>query len=609
MKANTIKLSYHVLLGFIAYKILSLASSIVLSYKYGASQYSDAFVTAQAIPVFISSAVMALAAGMFYNQAKKDKQINIALILTVIILIVSAVSAAAYLYLNFSVKIFAYGFDENTAAIASGILKMTVFASIPMLVICSIKSYARNTNSTISVLLESVPVFTAIITGVLISEADSVSVIGTYSLTGYIIAAVLIILLLYININKNNNKNKTSNKNNKQNENIKHYIIYLAPVCLNLFIYQIVYYVDRNVASALSAGSISILFYSQNIVQVITCILFFIVTANMLSMKRNIAKNEIKSAQESMMINADNIILVFVPVSMFVICFAGPIVMGLFERGAFTGTNRLLTSRILIAYALGILPMGLKFLLDNIFFSLSDRKTPIIASVIAIVINIGLDFLLVIPLKLFGIALASAISYVIAAALMTIKLKNKVDADKIVLAVKNMLKVLLSGIPVSIITLIVFSAIFYSVTSTLAHIILCMLSAAIVFALGYKYTLKHICDDVDLRVNIKSLRKKEIIYYPLPVTAVGTDMGYEIIKDVKYSEKQKIKFKDIINMKNAKKAAQSEFAFKVVNSCKKFFNETIPQYYNKAKNSLYKNVRNFARFIKNKIVKAEKKDN
>jgi putative peptidoglycan lipid II flippase len=118
MKANTTKLSYHVLIGFIAYKILSLASNIVLSYKYGASQYSDAYVTAQAVPVFYRIFSYGLNCGMFYNQAKKDKKINIALVLTVMIIIASAVSAAGYLYPDLSVKIFAYGFDDNATAAA-----------------------------------------------------------------------------------------------------------------------------------------------------------------------------------------------------------------------------------------------------------------------------------------------------------------------------------------------------------------------------------------------------------------------------------------------------------------------------------------------------------
>jgi putative peptidoglycan lipid II flippase len=444
-------------------------------------------------------------------------------------------------------------------------------------------------------------VFSAIIIGVLISQADSLNILGTYSLAGYALSALLMIFLLF------KIKKKTEGKIKNEKEDIKNYIIYLAPVCLNIFIYQIVYYFDRNIASTLSAGSISILFYTQNIIQIITGVLFFIITLSLLSMRKNIAKNNMKSAQESMITNTNNIILVFVPVSMFIICFAGPIVMGLFERGAFTGTNRLLASRILIAYALGILPIGLKFILDNIYFSFSDRKTPIIASAIAIILNIGLDFLLVIPLKLFGIALASAISYIIAAALMTFKLKNKVDADKIVLAVKNMLKVLFSAIPISIVTLIIFSAIFYSMTSTLAHIILCMLSAAIIFVLGYRYTLKHICDDVDLRVNIKSLKKKEIIYYPSAVTATGMDIGYEIIKDVKYSEKQRIRLNDIINLKYIKKAIQAKFVHKMIDTDKKFFKETIPQYYNKAKNSIYNTIRDLVLFIKNKILNRKKK--
>lgn len=602
MKAKTIKLSYHVLIGFILYKLLSLASNIVLSYKYGASQYSDAYIAAMAVPVFIVSFTMAVTSGLFYKQAKKEKKLNIFFVSTVMILIALIISAAGFLYPDIFMKIFAYGFDENISAFAAGILKITVFACVPILVICSIKSYARGANSTLSILIESIPVFTAVIIGILISETDSLNVLGISSLTGYMVSAVLIIMLLFISKNKSDN-------NNKKKEDIKYTIIYLAPICLNLFICQSGYFFDRNFASTLSSGSISALFYSQNIIQVITGILFFIITVNFFSLKKSIIKNDIKATHESIIKNTDNIMLVFVPVSFFIICFASPIVMGLFERGAFSGNNRLLTSRILIAYAIGILPMGLKFILDNIYFSFSDRKTPIIVSVIAILINIGLDFLLIIPLKLFGIALASSVSYIIAAALMAFKLKNKVDADNIVASVKNMFKVILSCIPISIFALIVFSAIFYSITSTLAHIILCMASAAIVFALGYRFVLKRLCDDVVLHVNIKGLKKKEIIYYPTAAISVGVDIGYEIIKDAKYSARQRIKLNDISNLKYIKMAIQTDFIKNTATGWNKLFNKTMPKFFNNLKNKIFNYCRNLVLLIKNKIVKTEKKDN
>ncbi len=602
MKAKTMKLSYHVLIGFILYKLLSLASNIVLSYKYGASQYSDAYITAMAVPVFIVTFTMAVTAGLFYKQAKKEKKLSFALVSTVMIIIALAISSLGFFYPGIAVKIFAFGFSENVITNTSAVLKMTIYACIPILVICSVKSYARGANSTLSISIESIPVFTAVIIGILISEADSLNVLGISSLTGYVVSAVIITILLFMNRNKSDNKNK-------KKEDIKYTIIYLAPICLNLFLYQAGYFFDRNFASTLSSGSISALFYSQNIIQVITAILFFIITVNFFSLKNSIAKNDIKATNESIIKNTDNIMLVFVPVSFFIICFASPIVMGLFERGAFSGNNRLLTSRILIAYAIGILPMGLKFILDNIYFSFSDRKTPIIVTVISILINIGLDFLLVIPLKLFGIALASSISYIIAAALLAFKLKNKVDAANIVASVKNMFKVLLSCIPISIFAMIVFSAIFYSITSTLAHIILCMASAAIVFVLGYRFVLKRLCDDVVLHVNIKGLKKKEIIYYPTAAISGGVDIGYEIIKDAKYSARQRIKLNDISNLKYIKIAIQTDFIKNTVAVWKKIFNKTLPKFFNKLKNTIYSFFRNLILLIKNKIVKTEKKDN
>jgi O-antigen/teichoic acid export membrane protein len=283
--------------------------------------------------------------------------------------------------------------------------------------------------------------------------------------------------------------------------------------------------------------------------------------------------------------------------------------MGLFERGSFTGPNSVEASVILVAYALGMLPAVFKFALDNIFISFNDRKTPLIASAAAILLNIGLDFLLIIPLKLFGIAFASAVSYTAAATIMTIKLKKKLgEDDMIITAVKNMLRVLLSVVPISIITLIVFSAIFYSMKSTLVHIILCMAFAAVVFVLGYKFALKRICGDVCLKINIRGLREKKIIYYPSPVTASGIENGYEIICDAQYNENEIFKL-DIMNLKYIKQVLNSEFAQKLIKNTNKLFTESLPEYFAKAKTALFKKVKSIIKFIKDKKNKPEKNNN
>jgi putative peptidoglycan lipid II flippase len=100
--------------------------------------------------------------------------------------------------------------------------------------------------------------------------------------------------------------------------------------------------------------------------------------------------------------------LVLVPATAGLLVLGGPIIGLLFEHGAFTASDSDRTLGALRFLSLGILGYGMTYLATRAFYALQDTKTPMVISSVAVGVNIGLDLILIGPLGVGGLALATA---------------------------------------------------------------------------------------------------------------------------------------------------------------------------------------------------------
>ena len=71
------------------------------------------------------------------------------------------------------------------------------------------------------------------------------------------------------------------------------------------------------------------------------------------------------------------------PISIGAIVLSKPIVKLLFERGAFDISATLMTESALSMYSIGLVAYGLRDIINKVFYSLQDTKTPMINGAIA----------------------------------------------------------------------------------------------------------------------------------------------------------------------------------------------------------------------------------
>ncbi|MFA4984841.1 MAG: murein biosynthesis integral membrane protein MurJ, partial [Candidatus Omnitrophota bacterium] len=101
---------------------------------------------------------------------------------------------------------------------------------------------------------------------------------------------------------------------------------------------------------------------------------------------------------------------VMLPASMGFIVLAHPIINGLFGGGRFDAYSADMTARALLFYSIGLTAYGATKILQSCFFALKDTVTPTKIATLALFVNIALNAILMFPMKLAGLALATSLS-------------------------------------------------------------------------------------------------------------------------------------------------------------------------------------------------------
>jgi len=101
---------------------------------------------------------------------------------------------------------------------------------------------------------------------------------------------------------------------------------------------------------------------------------------------------------------------VMLPASAGLVVLASPIVQICFQRGAFDAASSAMTAQALRLLAVGLAAFAAGKVLINAFYALHDTATPVKLAARALLMNVALALALIWPLKLGGLALATALS-------------------------------------------------------------------------------------------------------------------------------------------------------------------------------------------------------
>ena len=200
----------------------------------------------------------------------------------------------------------------------------------------------------------------------------------------------------------------------------------MLPVAFGAGIYQINLVVNKNIASLVGEGAVSWINYADrvNLLPVgIFGVAIGIALLPLLARQIQAGNDAGAIANQNRAIEVS--LLLTIPSAAGIAMLAEPITSVLFEHGAFTPRDREAVAAALLAFSFGLPAYVLNKALTPGFFGRHDTKTPVKASVVALLVNIVIAIALMRSFGHVGIALATSISAWLNAALLTVILYRR----------------------------------------------------------------------------------------------------------------------------------------------------------------------------------------
>lgn len=200
----------------------------------------------------------------------------------------------------------------------------------------------------------------------------------------------------------------------------------ILPVLIGSSVQQLSVIIDKTLASDLATGSISALSYASRINDlIITVFIQAIATVVFPMLSSAFSRNDRNETVRILNQGINIIFLITVPATIGLIILAYPMVQVFFQRGAFDDSASIMTSTALVYYSIGLVAIAVRVMLNKVFYSLQDTKTPMINGAIGVIIDIILNFALVESFGIKGLAVSTSISAIVIVILAFYKLREK----------------------------------------------------------------------------------------------------------------------------------------------------------------------------------------
>ena len=206
----------------------------------------------------------------------------------------------------------------------------------------------------------------------------------------------------------------------------------MGPAIFGVSVSQINLLLDTMLATFLPTGSVSWLYYSDRLSELPLGVFgVAIATVILPNLSRHHAASSTQQYSETLDWALKMILLIAVPASAALVLLAEPILVTLFYYGdVMTLRDMSMATLSLRAYALGLIAFMLIKVLAPGFFARQDMRTPVRIGIIAMVTNMVLNILFVVPLHFYwqighlGLAAATSVAAFLNAILLYVYLKR-----------------------------------------------------------------------------------------------------------------------------------------------------------------------------------------
>ncbi len=185
----------------------------------------------------------------------------------------------------------------------------------------------------------------------------------------------------------------------------------ILPVIFGASLYQINLVIGTILASLVSDGAVSYLYYADRVVQLPLGVIGVAVgTALLPLLSRQCAAGDDGGAIHSQNRGLETALFLTLPATVALLIIGGPITQVLFEHGRFTMADTVATAAAMAAFGTGLPAYVLIKVFSPGYFARGDTRMPVRIAALAMVVNVVLNVVLMRIIGHVGIALGAAAS-------------------------------------------------------------------------------------------------------------------------------------------------------------------------------------------------------
>jgi putative peptidoglycan lipid II flippase len=218
------------------------------------------------------------------------------------------------------------------------------------------------------------------------------------------------------------------------NPNTKQVILLMGPRLLGVAVVQLNFWVNTWLASKMSAGSVSGLYYGFSLmIMAQAAIAQSVAIAAMPTFSAQHALGKTDELRASIAAALRGVILFALPASVGLILLSKPLVALLYQRGEFNANDVALVAWALVWYAAGLVGHSIMEILTRAYYAQHDTKTPVIIGTVAMGLNVVFSILfsrLFVTLgwiPLGGLALANSLATALEASVLLIVMRKRLN--------------------------------------------------------------------------------------------------------------------------------------------------------------------------------------
>ena len=242
---------------------------------------------------------------------------------------------------------------------------------------------------------------------------------------GVFAAGVLQIAILYPTLKKSYRYSFSLKVNDPD---FKHLCILAIPALLSMAVNELNHMIDRMLASSLNPGDISAMTYAFKLITFMIGVLVVpLTTISFSKMSKDAVKKDNSAIIPHIHKSLSLLLFAILPIVMMAAVCSEDVIRLAYGRGQFDEESVRITGTVFLFYVVGVPFFGVRDLLNRVFHSLQDTKTPMIIAAVSMAFNIALNLILRKYMGVNGLAFATAVAALIGVIFLFTRLSKRIQ--------------------------------------------------------------------------------------------------------------------------------------------------------------------------------------